>query len=459
MFVVNLFIFFSEFISWKISASHLFLLQRRLFKAFSVLDLSKCLSLQKLILKSTFSRLLAIREITQLSSFKKTPGIDGKVFLTFTERFELSELLRLNYNNWYPKPLRSVSILSKNGDLQMKKLPIISDRVWELLVKYSLEPIYEYFFHPHCFGFRASSSIFDMQKFLSFNFATSSNSEQKRVLIIGFQRVFYNFNCNTLLQTLLAPRGIKVGIFRSFSNGLILDFESTSSNINTLSSLFANIVLNGINDLHLSSRFGYQALFILKPSDDENYVFNKVLNFLSLNNLSTDIKVLGPFSTLNGFSFLDWEYFFVLGKGLLIRPSFNNYQQFLLRVKRILNNSNYGSNIKAIKIAPIIRDWRVNNKFASLDNSRFSLFYLRKKAFKIFSKEAKQDSYSIKKLVEKCFQNISTSEKSFYELEVEKSPYYGHFIFMRGLKFKTLRKNSYSYFNSFCVHCGLKCGI
>lgn len=459
MFVVNVYIFSSKFVLWKVSASHLSLLQRRLFKAFSVLDMYKCLSLQKLILKSNFSRLLAIRQVTQVSPFKKVPGIDGKVFLTFTERFELSELLRFNYNNWYPKSLKSVSILSKNGSLEMKKLPIISDRVWQLLVKYSLEPIYEYSFHPHCFGFRASSSVFDMQKFLSLNFASSSNSDQKRVLIISFQKVFESFNCNLFLQNLLAPRGIKVGIFRSFSNGFSLGFETNNCDINALSSLFANVSLNGINDLHLSVRFGYQTLFILKPFDNENFIFNKVLNFLILNKLSTDIKVFGPFSLLNGFTFLDWDYFFILGKGLIIRPNFSNYQQFLLRVKRILNNSNYGSNIKAMKLSPIIREWRVQNRFATLNNSRFSLFYLRKKAFKVFSKEAKQDSYSVKKLVERCFENVLTSEKSFSELEIEKSPYYGHSIFLDGLKLKSFSKGSYLNLNTFCIHCGLKCLI
>ena len=459
MFVVNIYIICSKIVSWKQSLSYLFVLQGRLFKAFSVLDLHKCLSLQKLILRSSFSRLLAIREVTQLSSFKRIPGIDGKVFLTFTERFELSELLRLSYNNWQPKPFRSISILGKSGNLQTQKVPVISDRVWQLLIKYALEPIYEYFFHPHCFGFRSSQTVFDMQRFISFNLGLSANSEQKRVMTISFEKVFSNFNSSLFLQNLLAPRGVKIGIFRSFSNGFTLDFENENSGIYALSSLFANISLNGINDLHLSVRFGYQALFILKPLEDEVFVLRKVLNFLSLNKLCTDIKVLGIYSTLEGFAFLEWDYLFILGKGLVVKPSFSNYQQFLLRVKRILNNSNYGSNIKATKLSPIIKEWRVYNRFASLTNSRFSLFHLKRRAFKLFNKESRQDSYSAKKLVEKCFLNVLRSEKSFQELDVEKSPYFGHFIFSYTLKFKRSKETSFINFNPFCIHCGMKCLI
>ncbi|WP_084555241.1 reverse transcriptase N-terminal domain-containing protein [[Phormidium ambiguum] IAM M-71] len=57
------------------------------------LILRKAKSLQKLILKSRATRLLAIRQVTQLNAGKKTPGIDGKASLTHQERLDLSLLL------------------------------------------------------------------------------------------------------------------------------------------------------------------------------------------------------------------------------------------------------------------------------------------------------------------------------------------------------------------------------
>ncbi|MBD2278039.1 reverse transcriptase N-terminal domain-containing protein, partial [Aphanizomenon flos-aquae] len=57
---------------------NLFRLQKRVYKAVQVGDKRKAKSLQKLILKSTAARLLAIRQVSQLNAGKKTAGIDSK---------------------------------------------------------------------------------------------------------------------------------------------------------------------------------------------------------------------------------------------------------------------------------------------------------------------------------------------------------------------------------------------
>ncbi len=76
---------------WKKFRRDLFRLQKRVYKAIQVGDKQKAKSLQKLILKSTAARRLAIRQVTQLNAGKKTAGIDKKASLTFEERFALSE--------------------------------------------------------------------------------------------------------------------------------------------------------------------------------------------------------------------------------------------------------------------------------------------------------------------------------------------------------------------------------
>ncbi|MEL6164681.1 MAG: reverse transcriptase N-terminal domain-containing protein, partial [Cyanobacteria bacterium J06628_3] len=82
---------------WKKFRKNLFRLQRRIFKAIRVGDIARARSLQKLILKSTSAKLLAIRQVTQLNKGRKTAGIDGKKALTFKERFELySKLCEVN---------------------------------------------------------------------------------------------------------------------------------------------------------------------------------------------------------------------------------------------------------------------------------------------------------------------------------------------------------------------------
>ncbi len=110
---------------WKKFRRNLFRLQKRVYKAVRVEDYRKARSLQKLILKSTSARLLAIRQVTQLNAGKKTAGIDGKASLSFGERFALEELLKSSVNNWNHNKLREIPIPKKDGKTRILKVPTV----------------------------------------------------------------------------------------------------------------------------------------------------------------------------------------------------------------------------------------------------------------------------------------------------------------------------------------------
>ena len=144
-------------LNWKKFLKDLFRLQCRVFKAIQAGDKRKALSLQKLILKSSSARFLAIRQVSQLNAGKKTAGIDDKKALKFEERFELEELLKTSVNNWKHQGLRSTPIPKKDGSIRMLKIPTISDRAWQCLAKYAIEPAHEATFHAKSYGFRLLS--------------------------------------------------------------------------------------------------------------------------------------------------------------------------------------------------------------------------------------------------------------------------------------------------------------
>jgi len=98
-------------------------------------------------MKSSAARWLAIRQITQLNQGKKTAGIDGIASLSHQERFELNDLLKLNYRTWKHKKLREIPIQKKDGTLRILKVPTIADRVWQTLMKIAIEPAHEATFH------------------------------------------------------------------------------------------------------------------------------------------------------------------------------------------------------------------------------------------------------------------------------------------------------------------------
>ena len=142
---------------WKQFRRNLFRLQKRVYKAVQVGDMRKAKSIQKLILKSTAARLLAVRQVSQLNAGKKTAGIDGKKVLTFKERFSLSEELRSCGSNWYHQGLREIPIPKKDGTKRILKIPTLSDRAWQCLAKYALEPAHEATFHARSYGFRTGT--------------------------------------------------------------------------------------------------------------------------------------------------------------------------------------------------------------------------------------------------------------------------------------------------------------
>lgn len=107
-----------------------------------------------------------------------------------------------------------------------------------------------------------------------------------------------------------------------------------------------------------------------------------------------------------------------------------------------------------MKLHPILRDWKLYHKFSSIDNFRFSLYFMKKRAFKIFSKESKQDFYSAKRLLEKCFTfPLDGSSKLFFTSSKS-------FIFTNHKSFwvdYNLNSTTNSNFRKFfiCVHCGI----
>ncbi|NMG11750.1 hypothetical protein DP117_34835 [Brasilonema sp. UFV-L1] len=209
---------------WKRFRKNVFRLQTRLFNAVRTGDLSKARSLQKLILKSFSARMLAIRQVTQLNAGKKTAGIDGKTALTFEERFELERLLMTNYHNWHSSKLRAIPIPKKDGTTRLLKIPTIADRAWQCLAKYALEPAHEATFHARSYGFRTGRSAHDAQKYIFSNLRSNSDGINKRVIELDIEKCFDRISHTSIMEKLIAPSSLKIGIFRCLKAGANIEF-------------------------------------------------------------------------------------------------------------------------------------------------------------------------------------------------------------------------------------------
>lgn len=444
---------------WKKFRRDVFRLQKRVYKAIQVGDKPKAKSLQKLILKSLAARMLAIRQVTQLNAGKKTAGIDGKASLTVEERLALSSSLRAKSNNWKHQKLRSIPIPKKDGSTRLLKIPTIADRAWQCLAKSALEPAHEANFHARSYGFRTGRSAHDAQKQLFNNLNSRVKGISKRVIELDIEKCFDRISHNSIMERLIAPKGIKTGIFRCLKSGVNPEFpEQGTPQGGVVSPLLANIALNGIEEIHQSVRYADDMVIILKPKDDAEAILDKVSEFLAKRGMKVSEKKTKLTATTDGFDFLGWHFKVQNNGKFRCVPSVDNCQAFRQKVKHIVNNSNYGATLKAEKLAPVVRGWRNYHRYCKLNGARFSLWFIQNRAFKVFNQEAKKNRYTVKKLIEKAFPTVPYSENKFVNVKGEKSPYDGDIAYWskrnsnlyNGDTSKALKRQNHK-----CGNCGL----
>jgi RNA-directed DNA polymerase len=467
-------------LAWKKFQKDLFRLQKRVFKAVQAGNKRKAWSLQKLILKSRAARFLAIRQVTQLNAGKKTAGIDGKKSLDFPERFQLETLLKDDAENWKHQGLREIPIPKKDGTTRMLKIPTIADRAWQCLAKYALEPAHEATFHARSYGFRTGRSAHDAQQFLFNNLRSSSNGIDKRVIELDIEKCFDRIYHTSIMDNLIAPKRIKLGIFRCLKAGINPEFpEQGTPQGGVVSPLLANIALNGIESIHIyhehghkitdktsetsriysSVRYADDMVIILRPQDDANEILGRINEFLAARGMKVSEKKTKITAATDGFDFLGWHFKVQSNGKFNCTPSVDNFKKFRTKVKNIVNCSNYGSKVKAEKLAPIVRGWRNYHKFCDMSGSRFSLWFLNHRTHTVFNKETKNTRESSAELVQKAFPTVPCSQSGYVMVKGNKSPYDGDLPYWSqrnsklydGATSKALQKQNHA-----CGHCGLK---
>ena len=273
------------------------------------------------------------------------------------------------------------------------------------------------------------------------------------------------------MNNLIAPSGLKLGIFRCLKAGVNVGFpDQGTPQGGVISPLLANIALNGIESIHKSKdkwgdiyepsvRYADDMVIILKPNEDAVIILAKISEFLAARGMKVSERKTKTTATKDGFDFLGWQFKCQKNGKFRSTPSVDNYKAFRKKVKAIVNSSNYGAKVKAEKLAPIVRGWRNYHRFCKMNGSRNSLYHIESRAFKVFNKESKQNRYSCKKLLDKAFPAIPYSENRHNNVKGEKSPYDGDIIYWSernsklydGMTSKALKKQNHS-----CKTCGLK---
>lgn len=468
-------------IDWKKLQKIVFRLQKRIYKAVQANDLRKAKSLQRLILKSQAARLLAIRQVTQLNSGKRTAGIDGKKALQVEERLQLAEALRKHALDWKHQGLRSIPIPKKDGTTRPLKVPTIADRAWQCLAKLALEPAHEATFHAKSYGFRPGRGTHDAQHMVFLYLKSTDNRPSKRVLELDIEKCFDRISHPAIMERLIAPRELKIGIFRCLKAGTSLGYPNSGTpQGGVVSPLLANIALNGIEKIHRyhdspqkritpntpanditepSIRYADDMVIFLRPQDDAEEILQRIEVFLAARGMNVSQKKTKVTASTEGFDFLGWHFQVQSNRKVRCVPSKDNYHALKVKVKTIVNSSNIGATEKSKRLAPIIRGWRNYHRYCRMEDSHFRLWRTRLRTWRVFSYEKKLSRREVNNLVNKAFPTVKTKVFGHTLVKGTRSPFDGDIEYWSKRKsslYNSLLGRLIRKQNRSCGHCGLK---
>ena len=110
-------------IDWHTVETNVKRLQERIYRATTNGDWARVKNLQKLLVRATSNKLLAIRRITQENQGRHTAGVDGVLCDTPEARLELFRG-GLKLRGYHPLPVRRVYISKEDGKLRPLGIPI-----------------------------------------------------------------------------------------------------------------------------------------------------------------------------------------------------------------------------------------------------------------------------------------------------------------------------------------------
>jgi RNA-directed DNA polymerase len=394
-------------INWRKAERCVFKLPKRIFKASQRGDVKLVHKLQRLLLKSWYAKLIAVRRVSQDNQGKKTPGVDGIKSLTPKQRMALVNNLKLGNKS---KPTRRVWIPKPNTDEKRPLgIPTMYERALQALVKLALEPEWEAKFEPNSYGFRPARSAHDAIGAIYI----SINKKPKYVLEADISKCFDKINHQKLLTKLQTYPKLRQQIKAWLKSGvmdgknLFPTHEGTPQG-GVISPLLANIALHGMEErvkqyartLKGNKSKNEQALTLIRYADDfvilheDLKVIKECQEILKqwLAEMGLELKpsktrishTLETYDDYVGFDFLGFNIRqyqvgkhhgaksskgVKLGFKTLIKPRAEKVKSHLKKLGEVVNSQKSSPQVALIKrLNPIIRGW--SNYYSSVVSSK-----------------------------------------------------------------------------------------
>jgi len=375
-------------------------LQTRIARAAKEKKWSDVSRLTRLLTRSYYARLLAVRQVTS-SKGKTTPGIDSTVWLTPAEK--MRGALNLTTRRYRAQPLVRTYIPKKNGKLRPLSIPTIRDRAMQALFNMALAPIEYVTGDRSSFGFRKGRSQHDACQ--QIRICLSKKSSATWVLEADIRACFDMISHDWLIANIPMKRSIlKQFLKAGFMEGSQLHpTESGTPQGGVLSPTLANMVLNGLEGAlgmafystksgRITKNKNKHKVNLIRYADDmiitadtketAERIKQILVEFLKERGLElSDEKTLTTHIS-EGFTFLGWT-FRKFGDKFKSQPSKGSVQYIVGKVHEIVRKGRSWAQDSIIReLNPILRGWgnyhnnvSASKTFSNIDHVIFNMMY------------------------------------------------------------------------------------
>lgn len=380
-------------IPWEKVIEQVRRLQIRIAKAWKEGNFRKVKSLQRLLQKSFYAKLLAVKRVTS-NKGGKTPGIDKVIWKKPETKKNAAS--QLGKDKYIPQPLRRIYILKKNGKKRPLGIPTMLDRAQQALHLLTLEPISETTADRNSYGFRPCRSTADAIE-QCFN-ALARKSCSQYILEGDIKACFDEISHEWILKNIPMDKKILGKFLKAGFMEKNVFHETTAGTPQggIISPTLANMVLDGVDDYFQSqfgSRIAKHHINFIRYADDfiitanskeflENEVKPKLAIFLQERGLRLSEEKTKITHIHKGFDFLGQTIRKFKDK-LIIKPSDKSIKAILDKIREICNRNKQAKTSDLIKILnPIIRGWAnyhrhvvSSREFSKMDHIIFQIIW------------------------------------------------------------------------------------
>lgn len=360
-------------------------LQARIAKATMDGRWGKVTVLQRLLTRSHTGKMLAVKRVTE-NRGKRTPGVDGKIWLTPAAKWKGMGLMQ--HRSYRALPLRRIYIPKSNGKKRPLGIPRMLCRAMQALWKLALEPVSESLADPNSYGFRPERSTADAIGHCFI--ALAKRSSPVWVLEGDIRGCFDNFSHDWILKNIpidkaVLRRWLQAGFI---DEGTLFTTEAGTPQGGIISPVIANMTLDGLEAAVYASAGPTKRardkfkITVVRYADDfvvtgiskeilEYNVLPAVRKLMAIRGLELSEEKARITHIAEGFDFLGQNVRKYDGK-LLIKPANKSVKTLMDKVREIIKTNKSATQTNLIlQLNPIIRGWAMYHRHV-VSKSRFS---------------------------------------------------------------------------------------